>query len=143
MLKKGIIFTTLGIKSYHQFAKDELQSNHPKAALPPPVEISLNKHNIKHAQTAILDAYRYDQEDSIHQVVKKSPYWSLMHDGISKFSTEYNGVYVRGIDESNEPVNVPYCLTKMKGGVDAYDTGKKKQILCDALFTSNLLRNFL
>ena len=28
----------------------------------------------------------------------KDPQWSLMHDGISKFSTEYNGVYLKGID---------------------------------------------
>ena len=51
----------LGIKSYHKHALENVQSNHPNVALAPPVEISLNKHNISQAQTVILDAYRYDQ----------------------------------------------------------------------------------
>ena len=46
-----------------------------------------------------------------------------MHNGIDKFSTECNGVYLRGINNKNEQVNIPYCLSKMRG-VNAFDTGK-------------------
>ena len=44
-----------------------------------------------------------------------------MQDGISKFSTEYNGVYLKGTDEDLNPFDVPFCLTKLKGGVTVYD----------------------
>ena len=116
-----------------------MQSNHPNVILPPPVEVSLNKHNISQAQTAILDAYRYDQPDSIYKVIQKSPYWSLMHDGISKFSTEYNGVYLRGINDKKEPVNILYCLSKMRGGVNAFDTGKLSRFRSDRLICINMI----
>ena len=115
-----------------------MQSNHPNVILPPPVEVSLNKHNISQAQTAILDAYRYDQPDSIYKVIQKSPYWSLMHDGISKFSTEYNGVYLRGMNDKNEPVTIPYCLSKMRG-VNTFDTGKLFSFRSDQLICINMI----
>ena len=44
-----------------------------------------------------------------------------MHDGISKFSKEYNGIYVRGLNLSSTPFNVPMELRKMKGSVDAHN----------------------
>ena len=135
-----LIFTIfLGIKSYHKYALENVQSNHPNVALPPPVEISLNKHNISQAQTAILDAYRYDQPDSIYKVVQKSSYWSLMHDRISKFTTEYNGDYLRGINDKNEPTNVPYCLSKMRRGDNAFDTGKLFTFRSDHLVCVNMI----
>ena len=37
-----------------------------------------------------------------------------MHDGKSKLGKEFNGLYIHGIDESYEPINVPYHLSKMK-----------------------------
>ena len=116
-----------------------MQSNHPDVALPLTVEISLNKHNISQAQTATLDAYRHDQPDSIYKVIQKSPYWSLMHDGISKFSTEYNGVYLRGTNDKNEPVNILYCLSKMRGAVNAFDTGKLFSFRSDHLICINMI----
>ena len=126
-----------GIKSYHKYALENMQPNHLNVALPP-VEISLNKYNISQAQTAILDAYRYDQPDSIYKV-QKSPQWSLMHNGISKFSTEYNGVCLRGINDKNEPVNVPYCLSKMRGGVNAFETGKMFSFRSGHLVCMNMI----
>ena len=135
-----LIFTIfLGIKSYHKYALENVQSNHPNVTLRPPVEISLNKHNISQAQTAILDAYRYDQPDSIYKVVQKSPYWSLMHDRIRKFTTEYNGDYLRGINDKNEPTNVPYCLSKMRRGDNAFDTGKLFTFRSDHLVCVNMI----
>ena len=116
-----------------------MQSNHPNVILPPPVEVSLNKHNISQAQTAILDAYRYDQPDSIYKVIQKSPYWLLMHDGISKFSTEYNGVYLRRIEHKNQSVNIPYCFSKLRGGVNAFGTGKLFIFRSDHLICINMI----
>ena len=40
--------------------------------------------------------------------MQKSPLWSLMHDGITKFGTEYH---------------IVYCLSMMKGRVTDIDTG--------------------
>ena len=114
------------------YALENVQSNHPHVALPPPVEISLNKHNISQAQTAILDAYRYDQPDSIYKVIQKSPYWSLIQNGISRFSPEYSG------ELKNEPVNIPYCLSKMRG-VNASDTGKLFSFGSDHLICINMI----
>ena len=52
----------------------------------------------------------------------------MMHDGIVKFSTEYNGVFLHGVNmETYEPIFLPYRLQKMRGGVNAYD-------LVDAIF---------
>ena len=91
--------------------------------IPKPVEVSLNKDNICRAQLAILDAYRYDNEESPYQkLIHSSPFWSITHDGISKFHTEYNGVMLRGITEDLNPLHAPFGLRKMSGGVDAHDT---------------------
>ena len=70
-----------------------------------------------------MDAYRYNSPVSLYNDFRKTPYYSIMHDGISKFSHELNGVYMRGINvETYEPFSVPYCLNKMKGGVTGMDT---------------------
>ena len=62
-----------------------------------------------------------------------------MHNGISKFSTEYNGIYLREINDKNKPVNVPYCMSKMRGGVNAYDTGKLFSFRSDHLVCMNMV----
>ena len=43
-----------------------------------------------------------------------------MHDGISKFSSELNGIYIRYLDAENNPCSFPYALTKVRGGLNAY-----------------------
>ena len=48
-----------------------------------------------------------------------------MHDRISKFSQEFNVVYMQSIEKENNLFNIPYCLSKMKSGVDVYALGKK------------------
>ena len=45
-----------------------------------------------------------------------------MHDGISKLSTEYNGVYLKGTDGNQNLFDVLFCFNKLKGGVNASDT---------------------
>ena len=45
-----------------------------------------------------------------------------MHDGIQKFSIEYNGMLLQTINpETYDLVLVPFRLMKMHGGVNAYD----------------------
>ena len=90
--------------------------------LPPPVEVSLTKNNICKAQLAILDGYRHDHPNSINQQLKRSPFWAITHDGISKFGYEYNGVLLHGVTDNLDPLHVPYALRVMKGGVNVHDT---------------------
>ena len=122
-----------GLLSYHDFFVG-LISKQPGVTIPPPVKVQLNEHNIIDAEHAIQNASRNDA-NSLHAKLKRSPVWSLMHDGISKFSTEYSGVYLKGIDEDLNPFDVPLCLTKLKGGVTAYDiTNAIIQNVVDAVY---------
>ena len=90
--------------------------------LPDPIKVSLNDHNIQKVHEAILDAYRYDKIDSLPNLIKKGPFWSLMHDNIPKFGKEFNGVMLRGVSlDSLDPIHSPHALRKMRGGVNAYD----------------------
>ena len=43
-----------------------------------------------------------------------------MHDGISKFSSELNGIYIRYLGAENNPCSFPYALTKVREGLNAY-----------------------
>ena len=108
-----------GLLSYHDFPVG-LIGKQPGVSVPPPVKVQLNEHNIIDAERAILNAYMNDA-NSLHAKLKRSPVWSLMHDSISKFSTEYSGVYLKGIGEDLNPFDVLFCLTKLKVGVTTYD----------------------
>ena len=53
-----------------------------------------------------------------------------MHDGIMKFSVEYNGMFVTAFDpDTFKLLLLPFRLMKMKGGVNAHD-------LIESLFTA-------
>ena len=82
-----------GMKTWQKFS-DSL-SNSSESLMPP--DAAVNKNNIPTMEKATLDAYRYHTAGPMYDVMKKSAYWSFLHDGISKFSKEYNGVYLRGI----------------------------------------------
>ena len=43
-----------------------------------------------------------------------------MNDGISKFSSELNGMYIRYLGAENNPCSFPYALTKVRGGLNSY-----------------------
>ena len=43
-----------------------------------------------------------------------------MHVGISKFSSELNGIYLRYLDAENNPYSFPYALKKVRGDHNAY-----------------------
>ena len=59
--------------------------------------------------------------DSVFKILRKSPYWGIMHDGLQKFNTDYIGVYIQGLDISYNPICIPFHLTKMKAGINACD----------------------
>ena len=99
------------MKQYHEFVTNAKRSN---AELAPPVEVAI-KNNVGKVKKAILNEYHHDTPELPYRTIKASSYWGFMHDGISKFGKEFNGLYIRGIDESYEPINIPYHLSKMKG----------------------------
>ena len=90
-----------GQLAYYEDAKLHLNDTYQAAEIPPVIKGQLNAHNITitRAKKAILDAYRYKDKKSILRKFEKTPYYSLMHDGISKFSHELNRVYMREIDD--------------------------------------------
>ena len=104
------------MKCYHDFL---VQSQGMDENLSPPVEVAVNRNNISVMEKAILEVHKMEP-NSVYGRIHKSPYRGIMHDGITKYSTELNGVYLRGIDENFNPFTGPYCLTKVPGGLDGY-----------------------
>ena len=92
----------VGMKSYHKFISEVVKTNHPQVALPVPVKVALNNRNINAVRKSILNSYRYDDEESLDAQIRASPFWSIMHDGITKFNTGFNGVFLRCINEDSE-----------------------------------------
>ena len=108
------------MKTYYGFISKNAATKH---SIPPPRKVSLNEHNIIYAEEALLNAYRYDDPDSIYRLIQKSPFWRLMHDGIVENQKEYHGTYLRVLDENNSPTNIPFGLTNVPGGVTGLQTG--------------------
>ena len=81
----------------------------------------LDKNNIIKYEKVILKAYKKNP-DSKYSIIKKAPYWGIMHDSIQKFLIVYNGMLLQTINpETYDLVLVPFGLMKMQGGVNAYD----------------------
>ena len=76
--------------------------------LHPQLQLPLINKNVAEVEKAILNAYNYDTPELPHRTLKASLYWGFMHDGISNFGKEFNGLYKCQIDESYELINVPY-----------------------------------
>ena len=86
-----------------------------------PQQCCLDKNNIIKYEKASLKAYKKNP-DSKYFIIKKASYWGIMHDGIQKFSIEYNGMLLQTINpETYDLVLVPFRLIKMHGGVNVYD----------------------
>ena len=75
-----------GIRDHYEIMNEEL------APLP---QCALNKSSTHTWEKEILDVYK-SEKNSLFSVIADSLHWTLMHDGISKFNTEFNGVYIRG-----------------------------------------------
>ena len=125
-----------GLLSYHDFSVG-LICEQPGVSIPPPFKVQLTEHNIIDAEHLILNSYGNDA-NNLHAKLKRFPAWLLMHDGISKFSTEYKRIYLKGIGKDLNPFDMPFCLTKLKDGVTAYDiTNAIIQIVINAVVRSN------
>ena len=100
------------------------------------MEIAINQNNIGDVQKTILDVYQKDTPESPYMTIEASPFWGLMHEGISKFGREYNYSFICGIDKNHKPINVPYYLSKMKGRVNGFDLGLLLNVLMRLFDTS-------
>ena len=95
-----------------------------------PQECCLDANNIVKYERSILSAYQSDPDGLYQMVAKKCQFWSIMHDGIMKFDTEYNGMFITSLNpDTFKQVLLPFRLMKMKAGVDAH-------ALVDSLFTA-------
>ena len=112
-----------GMKEYHKFVSTTATSSLSNVTLAPPVGEAVNKKNIDLMEKSILTAYRSDN-DSLYKQMEKSKFLGLMYDGISKFSHEFNGVYLRRVDDNFAPFNIPFSLKNLSGGVNAYNIVK-------------------
>ena len=73
-----------------------------------PQQCCLDKNNIKY-EKAILKTYKKNP-DSKYSIIKKAPYWGIMHDGIQKFSIEYNFMLLQTINpEIYDLMLVPFA----------------------------------
>ena len=87
----------------------------------PPTQVLLNPQNITTVQSAILDAYKNgDQPNNPYKIFKsnKGKYFSIIHDGIQKFSKELLRVFIwtaATASKSIEIVNVRCCLNQVHG----------------------------
>ena len=62
-----------------------------------------------------------------------------IHDSITKFGKEYNGIYLRGVDcEKCGPFSLPYCLTNVPGAVNSY---LLKDVLIETIATFSNAEN--
>ena len=84
------------MQQYHKFITNSTGNN---AELAPPVEIAIKKSNVGDIEKAILDVYQKDTPELPYKIIEASPFWGLMHDGISKFGMEDNGSFICGIDK--------------------------------------------
>ena len=92
--------TYRGIYDHHLVQKESYKDLYglPKEKIiMAPQQCCLDKNNIIKYEKAILKAYKKNP-DSNYSIIKKAPYWGIMHDGIQKFSIEYNGMLLQTIN---------------------------------------------
>ena len=84
-------------------------------SVPPPKKIKLNTHNISVVQSVTK------RDDNLYVALKEyyGKFFSIMHNGIQKFSMELNGVFISTVVSNTDTVtvtNIPWSLTKIPGG---------------------------
>ena len=88
-----------GIIDHFEVQKQIFQSIAPECKeleqVAPPPKCSIDSHTIHDYERALYQGYKMEK-DSLYSKMNASPFWSQQHDGISKFSHEFNGVYLRG-----------------------------------------------
>ena len=114
---------TDAISSYHELLtknKDVRVTVNERVTAAPPPKVTVNLNNISRVEKAILSAYKEDPK-SPYQCLAKSTHWSFIHDGISKFSTSFNGFSVKYLDGDFSPCLLPVSLTKCPGAFSSED----------------------
>ena len=107
-----------GMKGAHEVIFGRMTLNGRKIKGIP--KLSLNENNVNVMQHSILNAYTsldISPNETLRQPYGK--YYSIMHDGIQKFSRELNGVHLRTVkfdDDGVDVVIVPWKLTEIPGG---------------------------
>ena len=99
------------------------------------VKVKVNDKNITRIQEGMVKTYKeLDVATSMNQApfsaLKKGSFgrfYSILNDGIQKFCNEYNGVFLRTVDEDFDVKNLPWALTKIPGGLNAIYTRKAIQ----------------
>lgn len=109
------------VRKYHKAKLADIEIDGKKFR--PPVRVLLNCHNIPRAQKQLCVAYKTLE---IPTKVNKAPYhslkdtngqyYSIMNDGIQKFTKEFNGVFVRTVDVDINIKNLAWSLDKIPGG---------------------------
>ena len=107
-----------GVKGYHNTALGHVSINGKKIKAQP--KIKLNDNNIATLQHAVCDVFT-ESTDSPNGALRKpyGKYYSIMHDGIQKFSRELNGVFIRTVqldDDGVKIINIPWKLSEIPGG---------------------------
>ena len=104
-----------GILNHHSVMKACTKEFGGKMLAPPP-QCALNLY-----EKGIVEAYKF-HPNSLCSKLTCSTYWGLMHDGMTTFGMEFNGIFLREVDKGTFlPFSVPYCLARTKGGVKAFD----------------------
>ena len=107
-----------GIRDYHRVVLPDIKIDNRKLSAPPKVQIDRN--NIHKPLRAILESFKEGPDIlNPYNILFKQPsgkIFSLMHDGIQKFSRELNGVMVRTLSEEMDVITVPWKLTEIEGG---------------------------
>ena len=108
-----------GVKGYHNTVLKDVAVN--KWKVVPPPKVLLDYNNIPKYEKALLTSYRESPDPQNPYFIMKNgshaKYYTLMHDGIQKFSHELNGSYRRtvNIEDDIEVKNVPWALTEIPG----------------------------
>ena len=133
---KSYIPTSTGWKVWHTKCVRSWSQTDSNNVLICPPEIAINRNNITKVERAILEVHKRDEE-SLFSIIEQSPFWGIMHDGITKFQKEFNGVAVLGIrtrGDANARVTTAYALPQLEGGVNAHDIGNFLFIVVKFIF---------
>ena len=130
----------VSVKVLRQYYKKKLGSIEIEGKkLTPPVRTLLNDKNISKIQNGIVEAYKHMKAPT---PINKAPYvalngpfgkfYSVMNDGIQKFGHEFNGVFLRTVDDADlDIVNLPWALSDIPGG--SMDHTKLEKQLLDVI----------
>lgn len=111
------------IRRYHKFKLGDLTVDGKKFQVP--VRVQLNKTNLPNIEQGIVAAYKnLKRKTSANEAPFANlstgalgKFYSVLNDGIQKFTQEFNGVFVRTLAPCNFAItNLPWALNLIPGG---------------------------